>query len=169
MQQVRSIVRSNWVRCTGYRVVRARTCSGSANATIVYELHYHLGIAYTRLQHPNLAISHYQAAIQIAIYPKLKLELTILGQLGKATGDLGAKTAYEMALQINFAAGHYNLGMTLKALGCLKDATAAPASNPVESNLCTGVQNLGVVCLNLVMPESLAFGSAIALRAAEPR
>jgi len=36
---------------------------------------HHLGIAYTRLQHPNLAIAHYQAAIQIAIYPKLKLEL----------------------------------------------------------------------------------------------
>jgi len=35
----------------------------------------HLGIAYTRLQHPNLAIAHYQAAIQIAIYPKLNWSL----------------------------------------------------------------------------------------------
>lgn len=154
----------------GIELLERGLASGSANATIVYELHYHLGIAKTRLQHPDLAIAHYQAAIQIAIYPKLKLgAYNNLGNLRKATGDLtGAKTVYEMALQIdpNFAAGHYNLGMTLKALGCLKDATAAyQQAIQLNPTYAEAYQNLGVVLLKLGhVPESLAaFGSAIAL------
>lgn len=148
---------------------RGLTCGG-VNAEILYELHYHLGIAYTREQHPDLAIAHYQAATQVATYPMLKLgSYNNLGNLRRASGDLmGAKTAYEMALQIdpNFATGHYNLGMTLKALGCLKDAIAAYQQairlNPTYAE---AYQNLGVVTLKLGnVPDSLAaFGRAIAL------
>jgi tetratricopeptide (TPR) repeat protein len=154
----------------GIELLERGLASYPVNAQILYELHYHLGIAYTRLQHPEQAIAHYQAAIQQAIYPMLKLgSYNNLGNLRRAAGDLtGAKTAYEMALQIdpNFAAGHYNLGMTLKAMGRLKDAIAsyqkAIQLNPTYAE---AYQNLGVVLLKFGnVPDSLAaFQSAIAL------
>lgn len=88
---------------------------------ILYELHYHLGIAYNRLKNPQQAITHYQTAIKLPIYPMLKLgAYNNLGSLLKASGDLnGAKKTYETALKIdsNFATGHYNLGMICKAMG----------------------------------------------------
>lgn len=60
---------------------------------ILYELHYHLGIAYNRLKNPQQAITHYQTAIKLPIYPMLKLgAYNNLGSLLKASGDLnGAK------------------------------------------------------------------------------
>lgn len=154
----------------GIELLELGLASGAVNAQILYELHYHLGIAYSRLQHPDLAIAHYQAATELSIYPMLKLgAYNNLGNLRRASGDLTeAKTAYEMALQIdpNFAAGHYNLGMTLKALGCLKDAIAA-YQQAIQHNpsYAEAYQNLGVVLLKLgLVPDSLAaFGRAIAL------
>ncbi|MES1023047.1 tetratricopeptide repeat protein [Gloeocapsa sp. BRSZ] len=140
------------------------------NAQILYELHYHLGIAYSRLQQLQKAIAHYQAAIGLSIYPLLKLgAYNNLGNLKQATGDLnGAKLAYEIALQIDpkFAAGYYNLGMTLKAMGLLNEAIAkyqqAIALNPKYAE---AYQNLGVVLLKLgKLNDSLAaFKQAIAL------
>jgi len=154
----------------GLELLERGLASKRANAQTMYELHYHLGIAYTRLERLDLALTHYQAAIHVAIYPMLKLgSYNNLGNLRRASGDFsGAKTAYEMALQIepNFAAGHYNLGMTLKALGCLKDATAAyQQAIQLNPTYAEAYQNLGVVLLKLGhVPESLAaFGSAIAL------
>jgi len=136
----------------------------------LYELYYHLGIAYTRLQNYKNAIAHYDAATKLPIYPILKLgAYNNLGNLMRASGDLtAAKTYYEMTLQIdpNFAAGHYNLGLTLKALGNFKDAIAAYQQaivlNPTYAE---AYQNLGVVLLKVgKLPESLAaFGKAIAL------
>lgn len=154
----------------GIELLQRGLASKSANAQILYELHYHLGIAYTRLQNLEDAIAHYQAAIQLSIYPMLKLgAYNNLGNLMRASGDLtAAKTAYEMTLQIdpNFVAGHYNLGLTLKALGNFKDAIAAYQQaivlNPTYAE---AYQNLGVVLLKVgKLPESLAaFGKAIAL------
>lgn len=154
----------------GIELLQRGLASKSANAQILYELHYHLGIAYTRLQNLADAIAHYQAAIQLSIYPMLKLgAYNNLGNLMRASGDLtAAKTYYEMTLQIdpNFAAGHYNLGLTLKALGNFKDAIAAYTQaivlNPTYAE---AYQNLGVVLLKVgKLPESLAaFGKAIAL------
>lgn len=142
----------------------------AANAQILYELHYHLGIAYTRWERLEKAITHYEAAIQLAIYPMLKLgAYNNLGNLRRTSGDfLGAKTCYEMALQIdpNFAAGHYNLGITLKTLGNFKDAIAAYQQaiilNPTYAE---AYQNLGVVLLKVgnVADSLAAFGKAIAL------
>ena len=154
----------------GIELLEQGLASGTVNPEILYELHYHLGIGYAHLQKPKQAIAHYQVATQLAIYPKLKLgAYNNLGNLRQADGDLtGAKTAYEMALQIdpNFAKGHYNLGMTLKALGCFKDAIAA-YHQAIELNptYAEAYQNLGVVLLKLgLVPESLAaFGRAIAL------
>lgn len=154
----------------GIELLEQGLASEPVNPQILYELHYHLGIAYTRKQDPNLAIAHYQAALGSAIYPKLKLgAYNNLGNLKRAGGDLtGAKTAYEMALQIdpNFAAGYYNLGMTLKAMGYSLDAIAAyKQAIQLNPNYAEAYQNLGVVLLKLgKVPESLAaFGRAIAL------
>lgn len=154
----------------GIKLLERGLASQAANAQILYELHYHLGIAYTRQQNLDLALTHYQSATQVAIYPMLKLgAYNNLGNLRRAVGDLtGAKMTYEMALQIdrNFAAGHYNLGMTLKAMGYLQDAIAAYQQaielNPVYAE---AYQNLGVVLFKLgKVPESLAaFVKAIAL------
>lgn len=154
----------------GIELLERGLTSKAANAQILYELYYHLGIAYTRLERPAEAIAHYQAAIQLAIYPMLKLgAYNNLGNLKLAAGDpTAAKTAYQMALQIdpNFTAGHYNLGMTLKALGMFTDAIAAYQQaivlNPTYAE---AYQNLGVVLLKVgKLPESLAaFGRAIAL------
>ncbi|WP_017317126.1 glycosyltransferase [Mastigocladopsis repens] len=136
----------------------------------LYELYYHLGIAYSRLQNHKNAIAHYDAAIKLPIYPILKLgAYNNLGNLLKASGDLnGAKTAYEITIKIDpsFAIGYYNLGMTLKELGLFKDAIIAYRKaielNPksAEAN-----QNLGVLLLKLgyVQDSLMTFKKAIAL------
>ncbi len=154
----------------GLELLFKGVASQQANDEVLYELYYHLGIAYSRLQNPKQAIAYYQAAIKLHIYPMLKLgAYNNLGNLLKASGDLkSAKTAYETALRIDpsFAAGHYNLGMTQKALGLFTEAIAsyqqAIALNP---NYAEAYQNLGVVLLKLGnLQDSLsAFGNAIVL------
>jgi glycosyltransferase involved in cell wall biosynthesis len=140
------------------------------NYDILYELYYHLGIAYSRLQNPKQAIIHYQAAIKLPIYPMLKLgAYNNLGNLLKATGDLkSAKTAYETALKIDptFATGHYNLGMTFKAMSLFTDAIASyQKAIQLNPNYADAYQNLGVVLLKLgnLQASLTAFRMAIAL------
>ena len=144
--------------------------SPAVNSQMLYELHYHLGIAYTRLANQEKAIAHYQAALRVNIYPMLKLgAYNNLGNLKRATGDLlQAKAAYEMAIQIDpkFAAGYYNLGMTLKAFGQMREAIASyQRAIQLNPDYAEAYQNLGVVRLKLgQVQESLAaFGKAIAL------
>lgn len=144
--------------------------SRQADPPVCYELHYHLGIAYSRLQHLDQAGMHYQSAIKQPILPRLKLgAYNNLGNLRKASGDLtGAKAVYEQALRVDpsFVMGHYNLGMVLKAMGQLEEAIAhyqqAIQLNP---NYAEAYQNLGVTLLKLgKVAESLAaFERAIAL------
>lgn len=135
-----------------------------------YELHYHLGIAYSQMKHIEQAAQHYRKAIQQPIMARLKLgAINNLGNLSKAAGDLaGAKMLYCKAIQIDptFAVGHYNLGMVLRAMGQLKDASIhyqqAIALNPDYAD---AHQNLGVVLLKMGrVDEGLnAFHQAIAL------
>jgi tetratricopeptide (TPR) repeat protein len=142
----------------------------SVEAPVLYELHYHLGNAYTRLKKLELAVEHYRAAIEQPILLSLKLgAYNNFGNLLLSIGDLtNAKMAYETTLKIDpsFAAGHNNLGMTLKALGQWEDAIAsyqrAIQFNPEYAD---AYQNLGVMLLKLgKVPESLsAFRNAIAL------
>ncbi|MEA5503229.1 glycosyltransferase [Halotia wernerae UHCC 0503] len=156
-------------RQRGYAVKR-EIIQPEENYEILYELHYHLGIAYSHLQNTQQAVAHYQAAIKLPIYPMLKLgAYNNLGNLLKATKDFnGAKTAYETALKIDpsFAAGHYNLGMMLKALGLFTDAIAsyqkAIKLNPYYAE---AYQNLGVVQLKVGNQQAsiIAFRNAIAL------
>lgn len=138
--------------------------------SVLFELHYHLGNAYTHQKNLTKGLEHYQAAIGQPILPQLKLgAYNNLGNLLLSAGDVtNAKTAYEMALKIDptLAVGHNNLGMTLKALGRFEDAIAsyhkAIECNPDYADV---YQNLGVVWLKLgKVPESLsAFRKAIAL------
>ncbi|MBH8555213.1 tetratricopeptide repeat protein [Nostocaceae cyanobacterium CENA357] len=157
------------IRQQGY-AVRREIIPPEENYEILYELHYHLGIAYSHLQNTQQAINHYQAAIKLPIYPMLKLgAYNNLGNLLKASGDFnGAKKAYETALKIDpsFAAGHYNLGMMSKALGLFTEAIAsyqkAIKLNPYYAE---AYQNLGVVQLKVGNQQAsiIAFRNAIAL------
>ncbi|GAB1538546.1 glycosyltransferase [Scytonema sp. NUACC21] len=154
----------------GIELLARGVASAEENYDILYELYYHLGIAYSRLQNTRQAIAHYQAAIKLPIYPILKLgAYNNLGNLFKASGDLnGAKIAYETALKIDpgFAVGHYNLGMTLKAMGLFKDAIIAyQKAIQLNPKYAEAFQNLGVVLLKLgyVQDSLTAFRTAIAL------
>ena len=137
---------------------------------ILYELHYHLGIAYNRLKNPRQAITHYQTAIKLPIYPMLKLgAYNNLGSLLKAAGDLTeAKKIYETALKIdsNFATGHYNLGMICKAMGLFTEAIACyQKAIKLKPNYAEAYQNLGVVQLKVgnIQASVTAFKNAIIL------
>lgn len=140
------------------------------NYDILYELHYHLGIAHTHLQDLPPAIAHYQAAVKLPIYPLLKLGgYNNLGNLLKIVGDLpGAKIAYETAIKIdsNFVFGHYNLGMVCKAMGLFTEAIDA-YNNAInlDPDYAEAYQNLGVVLLKVGDVESSleAFEYAISL------
>lgn len=154
----------------GIQLLQRGLAAKSIDAGVLYELHYHLGIAYESLQRLNLAEFNYQAATKLPILPKLKLgAYNNLGNVLKAVGKLeAAKTAYETALKIdpNFAAGYYNLGMTLKQMGRFEDAIAAyQQAIKLNPNYAEAYQNLGVVYLkNGNVSESLAaFKRAIAL------
>jgi tetratricopeptide (TPR) repeat protein len=133
------------------------------NEDILYELYYHLGIAYNRLKNSQQAISYYQSAVKLPIYPLLKLgAYNNLGNLLKDRGDfVGAKTAYETAIKIDptFAIAYCNLGMAQKAMSLYTDAIAsyqkAIQLNPTYADAC---QNLGVVLLKVGnVKDSLAF------------
>ncbi len=154
----------------GVELLVRGVAAAEENYDILYELYYHLGIAYTRLENIKQAAVHYHAAIKLPIYPMLKLgAYNNLGNLLKAAGDLNnAKIAYETALKIdrNFATGHYNLGMTLKAMGLFTDAIACyEKAIELNPNYAEAYQNLGVVLLKIgnVEDSLTAFRRAIAL------
>ncbi|MFM5888753.1 MAG: glycosyltransferase [Dolichospermum sp.] len=154
----------------GLNQLIANEINQDINDDILYELHYHLGIGYTHLQDLSSAIDHYQAAVELPIYPLLKLGgYNNLGNLLKNMGDLqSAKIAYETAIKIdsNFVIGYYNLGMVCKAMGLFSQAidcyNHAINLNP---DYAEAYQNLGVVLLKIghVSASLEAFEYAIAL------
>lgn len=140
----------------------------SSFAPILYELHYHLGVAHSRLTQPGLAEQYYRAAIQQPILDRLKLgAYNNLGSLLQLRGDLlAAKKIYETCLAIDpqFAIGHYNLGMALKALGQLPEAVAHyQQAIALDPDYAEAHQNLGVALLKLgqVTESMQAFRQAI--------
>jgi tetratricopeptide (TPR) repeat protein len=157
----------------GIELLQRGLKSTTVEAAVLYELHYHLANAYRQLQNLDLAIEHYQSAIQQPILLSLKLgAYNNLGNLLFSVRDFtNAKRAYETTLKIDptFAAGHNNLGMTLKAIGQWESAIAS-YQNAIQLNpdYADAYQNLGVVWLKLgKVPDSLfAFGKAIALHEA---
>ena len=67
---------------------------------VLFELHYHLGNAYTQLNNLNSALKHYKAATQQPILTQLKIgAYNNLGNLLLSAGKLTtAKTVYETIL-----------------------------------------------------------------------
>lgn len=154
----------------GIELLQRGLTANSIDAGVLYELHYHLGIAYESLQQLNLAELHYQTATQLNILPQLKLGAFInLGNVFKATNQLAAaQEAYISAIAIdqNFAVGYYNLGMLLKQLGKFADAIALyQQAIKLNPNYAEAYQNLGVVFLKVgnVSESLVAFKRAIEL------
>jgi len=144
--------------------------SAAKNEEILYELHYHLGIAYSCTHQIPKAIASYQAATQLNISSFLKIgAYNNLGNLWQKIGDFSqAKSTYQKVLQIDpdFAVGYYNLGITLKALGQFVEAIAAyERAIQLNPEYAQAYQNLGVVLLKLgqVREGLAAFQQAIAL------
>lgn len=142
----------------------------AADHGLLYELHYHLGIAYRKKQNLAKAQHHYQTAVNLNILPQLKLgAYNNLGNLLKETGQLQeAQTAYETTLQIdpNFVQGYYNLGMTFRAMGDYRKAIAAyQKAIQLNPNYAEAYQNLGVALLSVgqVLTALEALKTAIAL------
>ncbi len=129
---------------------------------VQYELHYHLGIAYSQTGQPEQAAFHYQRATEQPVPEILKLAAyNNWGNLLKDQGDLArAKQQYQRSLAIDpsFVAGHYNLGITLKGLGDYPGAIAAyQQALKLQPDYAEAHQNLGVVLLKLgKVTESLA-------------
>ncbi|NEP63446.1 MAG: tetratricopeptide repeat protein [Symploca sp. SIO2G7] len=140
------------------------------DAPVLFELHYHLGNAYTRLKNPPSAAEHYQEAIKQQILPQLKIgAYNNLGNLHFSAGDLTqARTNYETTVKIDpsFAAGYNNLGMTFKGMGLLEEAIRLyQQAIKCQPDYADAHQNLGVAFLKKgkVQQSLSAFGKAIAL------
>lgn len=154
----------------GLAALAARDRSSPAAAPVLYELHYHLGIAHTRLSKVSQAKSHYKAAIEQAILPQLKLgAYNNFGNLLLETGDLtGAIAAFQTVLQIdpNLALGHFNLGIALKQKGRLKEAIDCyRQAIELDPHCAEAYQNLGVALLKAghVLESLDTFREAISL------
>ncbi len=137
---------------------------------VLYELHYHLGSLCGEQQELAQAAVHFQAALAQPILPTLKLGAYLhWGNVALAQGDaIAAADLYTTALHIDptLAAGHYNLGMALKAVGNLGEAIAhyhqAIALAPAYAE---AYQNLGVALLKQgqISDSMAAFQRAIDL------
>jgi tetratricopeptide (TPR) repeat protein len=137
---------------------------------VVYELHYHLGVAYKAADQLSLAQHYYEQALtadladvlKIAAFINLAALYTDQGQWENAQ-DLLSQV---LRIQPDLVIAHYNLGLTYKAQGQYPNAIAAyQATLQLDPNYAEAHQNLGVVYFKLgQMPESLsAFRQAIAL------
>lgn len=144
--------------------------SSREEALVVYELYYHLGIAYTRQDRLSKAKMLYQKAISLPILPPIKLgAYNNLGNLLLETGDVrGAIATYQKVLQIDptLPAAYFNLGIALKEKKRIPEAIAAYrqaiALNPRYAE---AHQNLGVALLKggNVLDSLESFRNAIAL------
>ncbi len=137
---------------------------------VLYELHYHLGIAYSRQENLPKAQHHYQSAAELPIMRKLKIgAYNNWGNLRKESGNIvGAIMLYQQTIEIDpsFAVGYYNLGMAWKQLGKLEEAIAAyQQALKLNHTHAEAYQNLGVALLKggNVGASLAAFKEAIAL------
>ncbi len=154
----------------GFKLLKQGLKSSTADAPILFELHYHLGNFYSKSSTPEKALKHYQKAISQPILPLLKIgAYNNIGSICQLSGNLAAaEKAYITALQIdpNFAFGYYNLGKIYKQKGLFTDAIEL-YQKAIELNpdYAFAYQNLGVVFLKIgQLPESItAFQKAIAL------
>lgn len=141
----------------------------SLTPLLKYELHYHLGIAYSRLAKISKAKAEYAAAIQAKIFPPLKLgAYNNLGNLLLETGDLtGAIALYETVLEIDpsLPAAYFNLALALRQKGRISEAIANyKQAIALKPNYAEAYQNLGVTLLKAgnILEAIEAFKKAIA-------
>lgn len=134
-----------------------------------YELHYHLGLAYSANQQLELAEQQYQTALEQPIPEALKIGArTNLGNLLQEWGVLDA--SYRQFLQVvqiapNLAMGHFNLGVSLRALGEVAAAIQSyQRALRLQPDYPEAYQNLGAAFLaqGQVQPGLAAFRQAIA-------
>lgn len=147
-----------------------KALSLASDPLVLFELHYHLGIAQTRVGDLNSAKVHYQMAAELPILRSLKIGAYInWGNLLKAEGNLvGALLVYQKVLEIDpqFPIAYYNMGMAFKQLGKIPEAIAAyQKATQLDPNYAEAYQNLGTTFLKGGnVPESLkAFSQAVAL------
>jgi len=139
------------------------------DAATLYELHYHLGLAYRDARLTAIAIDHYQKALAQDVPAVLKVGALInLGSLYQAAQNYqGAIATYEEAIAAtpDFALPYFNLGIARRAMGDLSGAvTAYEDAIARDPNHAAAHQNLGVALFKLgKLPESIeAFQRAIA-------
>ena len=140
------------------------------DASTLYELHYHLGLAYRDARLTAIAIDHYQKAIAQDVPDMLKVGALInLGSLYQAGQNYkGAISIYEQAIASTpgFSLPYFNLGIAKRAMGDLSGAVAAYEDAIArDPHYAAAHQNLGVVLFKLgKVPESIqAFQQAIAI------
>jgi tetratricopeptide (TPR) repeat protein len=132
------------------------------DAAVIYELHFHLGLAYGGIGQLNLARQHYETALGTPLPDVLKLATFInLAALYTDQGTLLQAEALlqkALAIQPNWAIAHYNLGLIYKMSGEFSKAIAAyREAIRIQPHYPEAHQNLGVVYLKLgQVPESLA-------------
>lgn len=144
--------------------------TGSSDPSTMYELHYHLGLAYRAAGLAAIAIDHYQKALAQPVPEVLKVGAHInLGSLLQARKDYrGASAQFEQVIQIapEFALAYFNLGIVKRSQGDLLGAVAAyEQAIALDPNYAAAHQNLGVALFKLgQVPESIrAFQQAVAL------
>ena len=132
------------------------------DAAVIYELHFHLGLAQGGIGQLNLARQHYETALGVPLPNVLKLATFInLAALYTDQGSLRQAEALlqkVLAIQPDWAITHYNLGLIYKMAGQFPKAIAAyQEAIRLQPHYPEAHQNLGVVYLKLgQVPESLA-------------
>lgn len=139
-------------------------------ASIRYELHYHLGHTYSQQGQAFLALQHYQQAAQQDLPDLLKLGAynnwaNLLQQVGQWAA---ACQQYQQVISIqpDLALGYYNLGLTLRAMGDLDGAIAAyQLAIQKQPDYADAYQNLGVAFYKQghLLASQQAFTQAITL------
>jgi len=154
----------------GIALLQQGLAAAKEEPPLVYELHYHLGLAHQQQQKFSAAIAHYRQAVDQPVLHALKVgAYTNLGALLKERGQFDeAKTVLETLVEMvpQFPVGHFNLGAARSALGDLPGAIAA-YRDAIRLNFHypEAWQNLGVALLKAgqVMDSRAAFQQAIAL------
>jgi tetratricopeptide (TPR) repeat protein len=142
-------------------------------AAVCYELHYHLGLAYSAGHQVALAQEQYEMALETNLSDVLKLaayiNLAALYSDGQAWAQAEALLTHVLEIQPELAIAHYNLGLVYKAQGnygaAIEAYELAILLQPDEPE---AYQNLGVVYFKQgnVSEGLAAFRAAIARYAA---
>jgi tetratricopeptide (TPR) repeat protein len=154
----------------GLTVLEQGLAKSPEEPNTIYELHYHLGLAYNALQQWELADIHYRQALQIPLPEVLKVAAYInLGALCHAQQNwTQAEALFEAVLiiQPDLAIAHYNLGLIHKGQGNYAAAIDAyQQAISLDPQSAEPHQNLGVVYLKIgQIPQAIeSFQQAIVL------